>query len=287
MTLASILVKVSLLVFLVSSMLSVGMCLTPRTLLAPLRDTRFLLTALAANFVVAPAFAYLLTLLIPLQEPHAVGLLILACAAGAPFLPKLAESAGVEAASSVALMTLLTVVTLVFMPLALPRLAAGLAASPWDIARPLLIFIMLPLAIGLAVRSRSTNLVQRTRPTLIAFTNISIVVLLITVVVRDLPALLGVIGSGAIAAAILFIAGLFAAGYALGRKLKGEKGLLGLGTAARNVGAAVIPASQPSCDPQVMTMLVVCTVVMLVLLLAAASWLRHRTLEPSRPHAIA
>ena len=66
----TIILKVSLLTFLVSSMPGMGLSLTPQSLLAPLRDARLVLLALVANFVVAPAFAYLLTLMIPLQRPH-------------------------------------------------------------------------------------------------------------------------------------------------------------------------------------------------------------------------
>jgi len=284
-TLATILLKASLLTFLVSSMLSMGMGLTPRTLVTPLRNARFLFTALALNFLIAPGLAWLLGCALPLREPHAVGLLVLGCAAGAPFLPKLAELAGTGTSSAVALMTLLTVVTLVVMPLALPRLAAGLAAGPWDIARPLLLFIMLPLAIGLLAGTRSVTLSQRSRPALIALSNISLAILIIAVVARDLPALLSVIGSGAIAAAMLFFTLLFAAGYGLTRGPASEKGLQGLSTSARNVGAAVIPAAQPSCDPEVMTMLVGATLVMIVILLAAAVWVRRRTVDPCRPKA--
>jgi predicted Na+-dependent transporter len=63
--------------------------------------------------------------LLPLQPAHAIGLLLLGGAAGAPFLPKLAEISGGSLAYSVALMVLLTVGSIVFMPLALPFIVPG------------------------------------------------------------------------------------------------------------------------------------------------------------------
>jgi predicted Na+-dependent transporter len=84
--------RISLLVFLVSSMLAAGLSLTLRAILAPLGKRRLVLAALTLNFLVAPLFALFLTIVIPLEHPHAIGLLLLGGAAGAPFLPKLVEA---------------------------------------------------------------------------------------------------------------------------------------------------------------------------------------------------
>ena len=47
-------IPIAMLVFVVSSMLAVGLSLTVKQILAPLRDTRLVLLALAANFVLTP-----------------------------------------------------------------------------------------------------------------------------------------------------------------------------------------------------------------------------------------
>jgi BASS family bile acid:Na+ symporter len=268
-----IVLRVSVPTFLVGSMLGMGLGLAPRALLAPLRDARLVALALAANFVLAPAFAWLLVAVLPLQAAHATGLLLLSTAAGAPFLPKLVENARGDLAFSVALMTLLTVGTTLFMPWALPLLAPGLEADAWGIARPLLVMILLPLLAGMCVRSRAPRWAERGPPVLAKIANASAVLVLIVVIVRDYRAVLGVVGSGAIAAAALFLAGLFALGSLLGGPRAPVRGVLGLGTAARNVGAAFVPASR---QPEVMTMVVVSLLVMLPLLLLAGAWLRRR-----------
>ena len=53
-------VPVALLVFVVSSMLAVGLSLTVGQILAPLRNTRLLILALVANFVLMPLAALLI-----------------------------------------------------------------------------------------------------------------------------------------------------------------------------------------------------------------------------------
>src|SRR6187397_1027924 len=136
----------AVLVFLVSSMGAMGLTLTACAIAAPLRDVRFVLLALALNFVIAPVCAWLLTIIIPLDRGHAAGLMLLGGAAGAPFLPKLVETARGDLASAAALMALLTAGTILFMPFALPLMIPDLSATPWSIARPLLMLIIAPLA---------------------------------------------------------------------------------------------------------------------------------------------
>src|SRR4051794_12684055 len=152
---------VAVLVFLVSSMAAMGLTLTARAIAAPLRDVRFVLLALGLNFVLAPACAWLLTVLIPLESGHAAGLMLLGGAAGAPFLPKLVENARCDLASAAALMVLLTAGTILFMPFALPLMIPGLGADPWSIARPLLALIIAPLAAGMVVKRLASGAAAR------------------------------------------------------------------------------------------------------------------------------
>jgi bile acid:Na+ symporter, BASS family len=147
--------RIALLVFLASSMLASGLSLTPRAIFSPLRNARLVLAALALNFLVSPAFAVMLTILIPLERPHAIGFLLLSGAAGAPFLPKLVENAHCDVGFAVALMTLLTIGTTLFMPFALPLIVPGLRAHPWSIAWPLVAFILIPLVAGMLLQSRN------------------------------------------------------------------------------------------------------------------------------------
>ena len=278
---ARIAAKIALLAFLVSSMLAAGLSLTPHAILAPLRNLRLVLVALALNFVAAPVFALVLSIVIPLERPHAIGLVLLGGAAGAPFLPRLVEGAHGDLGFAVALMTLLTVGTTLFMPFALPLMIPGLQASPWSIAQPLVVFILMPLAVGMLLQRRKASAFAALQPIFVKLGNVSALVLLALLIALYFHNLLGVLGSGAIAACVVFIAGLYAAGYLLGGSRVEIKGVLGLGTAARNVGAALVPASQSFSDPKVMIMLVAYTIVMLIVLIPASGWLRRKALRPT------
>jgi len=104
------LATLSVLVFVVTSMLAMGLSLTVAQIVEPLQDLRLVGKALLANFVLVPLIAYVILLVIPLTEAQSIGRILLATAAGAPFLPKLVEVAKGNVAFGVGLMGLLIVV---------------------------------------------------------------------------------------------------------------------------------------------------------------------------------
>jgi BASS family bile acid:Na+ symporter len=273
-------VKWSALLFLVCSMLAVGMNLTPQAIIAPLRSLRLVALALALNFVVAPAFAWLLTVIIPLDPGHAAGMLLLSGAAGAPFLPRLVQSARGDPAIAIALMALLTAGTLIFMPLALPWMIRGFAADTWAIARPLVMFIVLPLICGMLAKNRATTLATRAAPVFALIGNASLLLLFVLLIADNFRALLGVIGSGAILAATVYVIGLFGVSWALGGRAPDERCALALGTTARNFAAALVPATSSFSDPKVAIMLIVSAIIGLVVSFTAAAWVRRRMPVP-------
>ena len=84
------LISLSVLIFVISSMASMGMSLKVSQILAPLKNARLVVVALVANFILVPLLAYAITLVVPLDESTRTGLILLSTAAGAAFLPKLA-----------------------------------------------------------------------------------------------------------------------------------------------------------------------------------------------------
>ena len=267
--------KISVLVFLVSSMLAMGLTLTLPALVAPLRHGRLVVLALALNFIFAPAFAWLLTVVIPLDRGHAIGLLLLGGAAGAPFIPTIVEKARGDRALAAALMGLLTIGTILFLPFALPLMIPGLQPDPWSIAGPLLLLIVLPLVVGMGVKSRVPALAGRAAPVLAKIGSVALLLLFAALIALNFRALLGVVGSGAIAVALIYFAGLLSVGWLLGGPDPRVRSVLGLATGARNFGAALVPAAGSFNDPKITLMIIVGAIVCLVVSFVAAGRLRH------------
>jgi bile acid:Na+ symporter, BASS family len=269
--------NLAVLVFVVTCMVTAGLGLSVRDIAAPLRRARLVLLAVVANFIVAPALAYGLTQLISLDRAHAIGLLLLGGAAGAPFLPKLAELAKGDLAFSVGLMLLLMVGSVIFMPVVLPLMIPGLSADPWPLLKPLLFTMLLPLAAGMVVRSRSERWSSKLRLVFGMVSNVSLILTLVLLIGLNITAMLGTFGSGAVAVGVLFVSLSLVIGYALGGPAPTTRSVLGLGTGQRNIAAALLIATQSFADnPGVVVMLLDSTLAGLIpLLLAARYFARH------------
>jgi bile acid:Na+ symporter, BASS family len=123
-------ISVSMIVFVVSSMLGMGLGLALSDIVAPLRNWRRVTLALVANFVVMPFAALALARILRLEPSMGIGLLLLGMAAGAPFLPTLAQISRGNLAFAVGLMVLLMVMTVGYVPVVLPLLLPGVSVNP-------------------------------------------------------------------------------------------------------------------------------------------------------------
>jgi bile acid:Na+ symporter, BASS family len=114
--------------------------------------------ALVVNFVVIPLvfIGYLLTIASSIPGQIKVGFCVAALCGGMPFAPILAKLAKASESIATTLLVVLTVGTIVALPIGLPlavdAVDASLKPSVWDVAWPLLVFLLLPLVLGCAFR---------------------------------------------------------------------------------------------------------------------------------------
>jgi predicted Na+-dependent transporter len=265
----------SVLVFVIGSMASMGLSLKMKQIIEPLKNTRLVVLALVVNFILVPIVAYLITLVLPLAEPLEIGLILLATAAGAPFLPKLADAAKGNLAFSVGLMVLLMVVTIVYLPIVLPLLLGGIQVSPWEIAQSLIVMMLLPLAIGLFINARYEGTAAKIQPTFGQASNIALLVLTVLGLVLNFQDMIGLVGSWGILAGIIFIIASGVIGYLLGGSDNSIKNVMALGSGQRNISAALVVAGQ-NFGIDVVTYLMVIAVIGLVILMPLAGELGKR-----------
>jgi predicted Na+-dependent transporter len=276
--------KLGVLVFVVTSMLAMGLTLTVQQILASMRDTGLVVRALLANFVLVPLVALVILLTFRLSEPLAIGLVLLACSAGAPFLPKYVQLARGDIAFAVGLMTLLMVVTIVYLPIALPLLLPGVEVDRLAIARSLVLAMLIPLALGLFVKAQYAQIAAALQPVMAQTSTLALAGVIALFAVLGLNLLVGAIGSGGFAAALLLLVASFALGYLLGGPGHDAQVVLGLGTAQRNVSAALVVAAGNFADPQVLVMVIIGATLMLGLLLKTAGELgKHQESHSSLP----
>jgi predicted Na+-dependent transporter len=257
--------------FVVTSMLSMGLSLTVSQILQPLRNTRLVIMALAANFVIVPAVAFALSRIIPLDQSVQIGLLLLGTAAGAPFLPKLAQIAKANVAFSVGLMTILIIVTIIYLPIVLPLLLPGVEVDAGKIALTLIVTMLVPLLIGLFIKARYEGAAGEVEPVMAQISTISLALLLVLMLGLNISNVVALFGTGAIIATVLFITISIAAGYLLGGPRTDTRQVLALGSGQRNLSAAFIIATGSFADqPNVLVYLAAAGLVGMVIMFPTA-----------------
>ena len=268
--------------FAVSSMLSVGLSYDFRALVRPLRRLRAVFRALIANFVLVPLLAIAIERVIPLDPPLALGLTLLAGAAGAPFLVKLAKAARRDLALSAALLLLLVPATVVFMPFYVPLAMkhptlSGLTYLPGStmaLAVPLLSTMILPVVVGLIVNAVTPRWAARLAPLIGKLATVALVLAVITTFAANFGEVIRILTTGALPAALILFLGAFAIGFLLSRR--DESVVLGLATSQRNIAAAMVVASRSFGDRDILVMVTASSLVGLVALFPIAWFFSRR-----------
>ena len=269
---------IGVLVFIVTSMLGMGFGLTIPQIIAPLRNTRLVLMSLAANFIIVPLLVLLIVRVLPLSEGLKIGLILVGLAAGAPFLPKLVQVAKGDVAFTAGLMVMLMVVTIAYLPLVLPFVLAGVQVNPWEIAKSLILLMLIPLGIALFIRTKYEEVAKGLIPTMAMATNLSLIVLFIGYFVAYFSEIIGVIGTGGVLGAIFLIGGAVGVGFLLGGPGKNTKKVLALGTGQRNLAAAfAVATSNFQSNPEVLIEILVVSLLGLVILMIIAGQLGRRS----------
>ncbi|TWI05392.1 bile acid:sodium symporter family protein [Aerolutibacter ruishenii] len=271
------------LAFVVTSMFGLGLGLTVRDLLAPLRNGRLVAAALGISFVLLPALAWLLVRVLPIAPDLGIGLILMSAVAGAPLAIKATQMARGDNAVAASLVVLLVVATVAYLPFALPWLVPGVEVDAMAIALPLFIQILLPLAAGLLVNLRYDKEAESTRVVMGEISNLSLALMLIFNL-ANVPQVLDLFGSGAIGSALAIILVGLGAGYLLGGSAPEVRRTLALASAQRNYAAAfVIAQGSFAAQPDVFLMVLAASLISMGVVLVAAGEFGRRAGRVAAP----
>ena len=261
--------KISLLVFIISSMLSMGLGLTVRQIAEPLKNVKLVVLSLIVNFLLVPLLVYGIISIVPLNEGERIAMLLISIAAGAPFIPKLADIAKANIPFSMGLMLLLMVVTIFFMPLVVPYMLTGAEVSSWAIAKSLVVIMLLPLILALLIRAYWENGAKPMQGFFAKLTNIAMLLLIISLVILNTNHLIDKVGYPLLAILLLLV-GAMVIGYYLGGTEKDIRVVSALGAGQRNISAALLVGTQNFDNPDITIMLVAVSIFGLFIMLPYA-----------------
>ena len=243
--------KIVVVLYSVSNLLSLGLELNLKETITSLKSFRLIILTLGWGWVVSPVFAWLLTIIIPMDPSIALGLLITSIAPVAPFFPILVRNARADVNFSAAFMPLTMVATVVLMPIFVPIMMPGLTLSIWALAKPLLVLILLPMILGILIRIYLTRVADKIFPAIKVTAGITTVLSLVSVLLIYFREFIKVLGSYAILGQLLLALGILLMAYYIGFGLKkSQRSAMALGMCSRNVSAMfavyiVLPVPDP------------------------------------------
>ena len=257
-------------IFVISTMLNVGLTQRLSDITGHLKNYPFVLKMLLANFVLAPLVMIVVLTFTSFDPALRDGLLIFALCAGAPFLIKLTQTAEHDVALGAAVMILLIAATVIYVPIVLPMVMYGVAVDGWTIAKTLFLQLLLPIAVGMLAVQFLPVLAKKIQPWVGKLGNITLYVLVAATLIGYFPNMISIVGTGAILVGLAFVAAAFGIGYLMGGGKDHLEDVGGLGTAQRNTAAGVIIATQNFDDPNVLVMLTLANTLGIVMLLLIA-----------------
>jgi BASS family bile acid:Na+ symporter len=163
------------------------------------------------------------------------------------------------------------------MPVVLPLLLEGVSVDPTKIAKSLVLLMLLPLLIGLGVRAGAAPVAGKTAPILNKVSSASLALMIVLMVITNARNIISLFGTRGVLASVVFLLVGIAVGWLLGGSSRDIKSALALGTAQRNIAAALVVGGQNFEDPKVVVMITVVAIVGLLVLMPISRQLGKST----------
>lgn len=264
-----------ILIYVVSGMLALGMSQTVRQIIEPLKNVRMTLSALVASYILLPVLAASIARVFDLDPSLRYGMVVLAMAAGAEAGPIFTAKSNANVSLAGGILAMSIGITIIYIPLMLGVLLPDAHVDTAHLLLKLVLTIVAPLILGLVVRSRFAKAAHAAEKYLQLTSRIFVILLLLTLIGLYHRAIIGLIGTYAILAAVLYVAAGFGIGYLLGFPERGNRLAMGFMHGARNASVAVMVASSVFADqPNVTLMIATMVIIMLGMLIPASSFLK-------------
>jgi BASS family bile acid:Na+ symporter len=255
------------LIFTVSNLAAMGLQVNMPDVMIALKNKTSITLIFVWGWILGPAFGYLITTVLPLEEPYAIALLLASLAPCAPFLQMIVVKAHGDMGFTGAFIPLVVVGTVVLMPLMAPLLINGLSIDSWDLAKPLILTILLPLIIGAMFKHYKGGAATRIFPVVKLLAKLSTLLTIVWCLLIYGRDMLNTAGSLALLSMTIFMVGMALVTYSFGFGMKqNQRSVMALGMGTRNIAAVLAAAlAIPNADSRVVVMVVMWTLWSVVL----------------------
>ena len=225
------------------TVLGFGLRATSEDLLCLLRRPGLLLRSLIAVFVIMPVVAIALGRTFDLRPTLEIVLVSLALSPVPPLLPRKETGLGGDASYALGLMAILSLLSIVIVPVALELVGRFLGRSfgmaPGAIARLVLMTAILPLLVGMSVRALLPGIADRIERWVGVVARVLLPAAVLALVAGSWQAIWAAVGDGTILAIVAFVAAGLLAGHLMGGSDPDDCVVLALSSACRHPAIAL------------------------------------------------
>jgi len=269
-------INVTIQVFVISTMLALGLQVPPQRIVWGVRDWRTIATGSLLNLVVIPILGLLAAFGLDLSGEIRTGYLLIAFSPGAPYAVKLIAIARGEVASSVGLIITLQLAGVVSVPvLAHFFLDPATGMEYPQLFAAIVVLQLVPLIVGLIGQGRKWIGSPVTTRAVGAISNASFAALVALILVHDLPRVVQILDMRVLIAVMGLILASLTTGVFLAGREPSTRRSLGIVSAARKGGMALVIATNTfGGDADAVIVIVAYSLIELVLLTTVAIWWR-------------
>ena len=228
-------------VFTVANLLSMGLQVNLGKMIRIVGNPKFLGLTFGLGWVVGPAIAYLITLLLPLDNAYIIVLFIGSLAPCAPFLPPLLPKAHGDIVFAGAFIPVAAIGTSLLMPIFAPLLVKGIELSVMSLLKPLFITVLLPVLIGASIKTFASKVADKIFNPVKKLAGLSTLLTVIFCILLYYKPMWATAGSMAMLSLTIFMVVMALVSYYCGFGLnRGERIVMSLGMGTRNIAAVLI-----------------------------------------------
>lgn len=228
-------------VFTISNLFVMGLQVKFGSIYKIVANPKFPGMMLVLGWVVGPAVAYLITLVLPLDNPYVIVLFIGSLAPCAPFLPPLLPKAHGDITYAGAFIPAAAIGTSLLMPLLAPLLVSGVEISIMSLLKPLFLTVLLPLLIGAIIKTYAEKVADKIFLPVKKLAGLSTLLTIIFCLLLYYKQMWATAGSMAMLSLTIFMVVMAVIAWYTGFGLKrSEKVVMSLGMGTRNIAAVLI-----------------------------------------------
>lgn len=208
-----------------------------------LKRPGLLVRSLIAMFLVMPLFAIFMARAFDYHRAVEIALVALAISPVPPLLPRRVTKAGGQHSYGLGLMVTATVLSIVFIPLALDVIGRffdrPFAMGAGAVAKLVVLSALLPLAVGMVFRAVAPHLAIRVAKPVGLVATVLLAAGVLAILVSVFPVAWALIGNGTVLVFVAFVVVGLAFGHLLGGPDPDERATLALSTACRHPALAI------------------------------------------------